>query len=91
MPLADALAQADAGPDATVAEELHRLGERAGYGVAVTWGAQRGTLSAVFIASADQAVPALTDLYLAPDGPGGAPSTPTTPGPTPRSARCASG
>ncbi|WP_136246146.1 non-ribosomal peptide synthetase, partial [Mycobacterium intracellulare] len=68
LPLADALAQADPDPDATVAEELHRLGERAGYGVAVSWGAQPGTLSAVFIASADQAVPALTDLYLAPDG-----------------------
>uniref|UniRef100_UPI0026173CA6 non-ribosomal peptide synthetase n=1 Tax=Mycobacterium sp. TaxID=1785 RepID=UPI0026173CA6 len=68
LPLADALARADAGPDATVAEELHRLGEGAGYHVAVTWGAQPGTLSAVFIASGDRAVAALTDLYLAPDG-----------------------
>src|SRR6185312_15123114 len=31
-------------------------------------GAQPGTLSAVFIASGDRAVAALTDLYLAPDG-----------------------
>ncbi|TAM72489.1 non-ribosomal peptide synthetase, partial [Mycobacterium sp.] len=69
LPLADALAQADAGPDATIAEELHRLGESTGYHVAVTWGARPGTLSAVFIApDNNQAAPALTDLYLPPDG-----------------------
>ena len=66
LPLADALAQADAA-DAVVPEELHRLGEATGYHVAVTWGAQPGTLDAVFIApstptaahpSADRPLPA---------------------------------
>ncbi|WP_156748187.1 non-ribosomal peptide synthetase, partial [Mycobacterium sp. 1465703.0] len=72
LPLADALAEAQAevgaGPDDVIAEELHRLGEAAGYHVAVTWGAQLGTLSAVFITSDSQGVPALTDLYLPPAG-----------------------
>ena len=69
LPVADALAQADASaaPDATVPEELHRLGESAGYHVAVTWGAQPGTLSAVFVNATDpdgQHAPPLTGLYL---------------------------
>ena len=34
-------------------EHLHRLGETTGYHVAVTWGAQPGTLDAVFIAPTD--------------------------------------
>jgi len=68
-PLADALARAD-GADAVVPEQLHRLGETAGYHVAVTWGAQPGTVDAVFIAAADAGqTPALTDLYLPPAGP----------------------
>ncbi len=69
LPLADALAEADAESraDAVVGEELHRLGETAGYRVAVTWGAQRGTLSAVFLAADDNAS-ALTDVYLPPAG-----------------------
>ena len=52
LPLADALAQATADRDPTTAipEQLHRLGETTGYHVAVTWGAQPGTLDAVFIA-----------------------------------------
>ena len=55
LPVADALAQvtATATPDAAVPEELHRLGETTGYHVAVTWGAQPGTLDAVFITPAD--------------------------------------
>ncbi|ORA07585.1 non-ribosomal peptide synthetase, partial [Mycobacterium arosiense] len=70
LPLADALARTD-GADAVVPEQLHRLGESAGYRVAVTWGAQPGTLDAVFISSLDTQRPAtspLTDLYLPSDG-----------------------
>ena len=50
---------------------MHRLGETTGYHVAVTWGAQPGTLDAVFIAPTDpgaQHTPPLTDLYLPPTG-----------------------
>ncbi|KUH89631.1 non-ribosomal peptide synthetase [Mycobacterium sp. GA-1999] len=51
--------------DAVTAEQLHQLGEAAGYRVAVTWGAQPGTLDAVFIDSAAVGCEsALTDLYL---------------------------
>ena len=70
LPLADALAHADAA-DAVVPEELHRLGETTGYHVAVTWGAEPGTLDAVFITPIDphrRHTPPLTDLYLPPDG-----------------------
>ncbi|OSC19486.1 non-ribosomal peptide synthetase, partial [Mycobacterium vulneris] len=68
LPLADALARAD-GADAVVPEQLHGLAETAGYRVAVTWGAQPGTVDAVFIAAADaDATSALTDLYLPSDG-----------------------
>ncbi|GFG95660.1 amino acid adenylation domain-containing protein [Mycobacterium timonense] len=69
LPLADALALAESA-DAVVPEQLHRLGESAGYRVAVTWGAQPGTVDAVFITAADaEQIPALTDLYLPPAGP----------------------
>jgi amino acid adenylation domain-containing protein len=69
LPVADALTQvtAAATPDAAVPEELHRLGETTGYHVAVTWGAQPGTLDAVFITPTDpggQQTAPLTDLYL---------------------------
>ena len=50
---------------------MHRLGETTGYHVAVTWGAQPGTLDAVFIAPTDphrRHTPPLTDLYLPPAG-----------------------
>ncbi|WP_142254574.1 condensation domain-containing protein, partial [Mycobacterium colombiense] len=69
LPLADALAQAD-DTNAVVPEQLHRLGETAGYRVAVTWGSQPGTLDAVFIAPVDsqRPTPPLTDLYLPSDG-----------------------
>ncbi len=68
LPLADALAQASFA-DAVVPEQLHGLGETAGYHVAVTWGAQPGTVDAVFIAAADaEQTSALTDLYLPPAG-----------------------
>ncbi|WP_231122603.1 phosphopantetheine-binding protein, partial [Mycobacterium colombiense] len=69
LPLADALARAD-GADAVVPEQLHRLGEAAGYRVAVTWGAQPGTLDAVFINPVDpqRPTPPLTDLYVPSDG-----------------------
>ena len=55
LPLADALAQASATatPDTATPEQLHRLGETTGYHVAVTWGAQPGTLDAVFITPTD--------------------------------------
>ena len=63
--------RATATPDAATPEQLHRLGETTGYHVAVTWGAQPGTLDAVFIAPTDpgaQHTPPLTDLYLPPAG-----------------------
>ena len=75
LPLADALAQAaaTAAPDTVTPEELHRLGETTGYHVAVTWGAQPGTLDAVFLTPTDtptdpEHAPPLTDLYLPPAG-----------------------
>ncbi len=68
LPVTDALVQvtATAIPDVTVPEELHRLGDTAGYLVAITWGAQPGTLDAVFITATDPdgRHAALTDLYL---------------------------
>ncbi|MET4429281.1 amino acid adenylation domain-containing protein, partial [Mycolicibacterium sp. 624] len=66
LPLAEARAAA-ASSDTATAEQLHSLGEAVGYHVAVTWGAQPGTLDAVFIAPTDDAhSQVLTDLYLAP-------------------------
>ena len=72
LPLADALAHAAAAaPDTVVPEQLHRLGDTTGYQVAVTWGAQPGTLDAVFLTPTDPGdrhrAP-LTDLYLPPTG-----------------------
>jgi amino acid adenylation domain-containing protein len=61
--LADALIQA---PGTATPDELHRLGETTGYHVAVTWGAQGGTLDAVFTAPTDPGP--LTDVYLPPAG-----------------------
>ncbi|MEB3982900.1 amino acid adenylation domain-containing protein, partial [Mycobacterium sp. 663a-19] len=66
-PPADALVEATATVDSAAPEQLHRLGENIGYHVAVTWGAQPGTIDAVFIAPSDlgtESVPALTDVYL---------------------------
>ncbi|WP_457920631.1 amino acid adenylation domain-containing protein [Mycolicibacterium septicum] len=67
LPLAEALDHADsvaASEDAVTPELLYGLGEAAGYHVAVTWGAQPGTLDAAFISAADGgAMPPLTDLY----------------------------
>jgi amino acid adenylation domain-containing protein len=69
LPLPEALAQTT--PDTATAEQLHRIGEAAGYRVAVTWGAQPGTLDAVFTTPADAGrSPALTDLYLPSAGTG---------------------
>jgi SAM-dependent methyltransferase/acyl carrier protein len=69
LPLADALVHAGATDmaDTATPEQLHHLGETAGYQVAVTWGAAPGTVDAVFIAST-VAGPgsALSDLYLTP-------------------------
>ncbi len=69
LPLADGLAHASATapPDTATPEQLHRLGQTTGYHVAITWGAQPGTLDAVFITPTDphrQHTPPLTDLYL---------------------------
>ncbi|HWR46890.1 MAG TPA: condensation domain-containing protein, partial [Pseudonocardiaceae bacterium] len=67
LPLADALAHASATatPDTATPEELHRLGDTTGYQVAVTWGAQPGTLDAVLFTPPDpEHTAALTDLYL---------------------------
>ncbi|OBG83337.1 hypothetical protein A5699_04445, partial [Mycobacterium sp. E802] len=68
LPLAEAQAGAAAAVDAGVTpEQLYLLGEASGYRTAVTWGAQSGTLDAVFVAGpGDGSAPALTDLYLAP-------------------------
>ncbi|MGV0816246.1 amino acid adenylation domain-containing protein, partial [Mycolicibacterium boenickei] len=66
LPVVEALVHADTGAadDVVTPEMVYRLGEAAGYHVAVTWGAQPGTLDAVFIATSDgQGLPALTDLY----------------------------
>ncbi|MGA5541914.1 amino acid adenylation domain-containing protein [Mycobacterium sp. NPDC051198] len=67
---ADALAEAEnaANPADTVTpERLYQLGESAGYQVAVTWGAEPGTIDAVFIAATDEGEsPVLTDLYQPP-------------------------
>ncbi len=49
-------------PETATPEQLHQLGETTGYQVAVTWGAEPGTVDAVFI-HPQQATP-LTDLYL---------------------------
>ena len=71
LPLTDAMAPAtpDTEIPAVAPEQLHRVGEAAGYRAAVTWGAQPGTVDAIFIDRAGSADdPALTDLYLAPDG-----------------------
>jgi amino acid adenylation domain-containing protein len=66
LPLAAIVADATAIPVAATPEELHRLGESDGYRVAVTWGAQPGTLDAVFIAPADsERAAGLTDVYVA--------------------------
>ncbi|WP_407665959.1 amino acid adenylation domain-containing protein [Mycolicibacterium boenickei] len=66
LPIVEALVHADttAADDVVTPEMVYRVGEAAGYHVAVTWGAEPGTLDAVFIAIADgQSLPALTDLY----------------------------
>ncbi|WP_131827734.1 non-ribosomal peptide synthetase, partial [Mycolicibacterium conceptionense] len=66
LPIVEALFRADtaAADDAVTPEMVYRLGEAAGYLVAVTWGAQPGTLDAVFVSTpGGQGRPALTDLY----------------------------
>ncbi|MED5814022.1 amino acid adenylation domain-containing protein, partial [Mycolicibacterium sp. 050232] len=66
LPIVEALVHAETAvaEDAATPEMVYRLGEAAGYRVAVTWGAQPGTLDAVFIAASDgQGLPALTDIY----------------------------
>ena len=64
LSVAEARAHATATADTATPEQLHRLGEESGYRVAVTWGAQPGTLDAVFITPADDAhSSALIDLY----------------------------
>ena len=70
LPRAEALAQASAGSEAVIPEQLHRLGETTGYRVAVTWGAALGTLDAVFLTPTDpEHNSPLTDLYLPSAGP----------------------
>jgi SAM-dependent methyltransferase/acyl carrier protein len=61
LSVAEALACGDGG--GVVPDELYRLGSQLGYRVAVTWGAQPGTLDAIFLAERDDRC-ALTDLYL---------------------------
>ena len=69
LSVGEALAKVDAGSESVIPEQLHHLGEATGYDVAVTWGAQPGTLDAVFITPADAGnSPALTDLYVSPAG-----------------------
>lgn len=62
LALADALVPPTAAPETVTPEQLHRLAEYAGYHVAVTWGAEPGSLDAVFH-TATAAGP-LTDLYV---------------------------
>ncbi|KUI04643.1 hypothetical protein AU189_19860 [Mycolicibacterium acapulense] len=63
----EARSQAAVASEGVVPEQLYRLGEVTGYHVAVTWGAEPGTLDAVFTAAINGARgPALTDLYRAP-------------------------
>ncbi|MHC9297516.1 amino acid adenylation domain-containing protein, partial [Mycobacterium sp. LTG2003] len=69
LSLAEALAHADAARTNEVVvtpELLYRLGEDAGYRVAVTWGVKPGTLDAVFVVRDHEHALALTDLYLPP-------------------------
>ncbi|MDT5411888.1 MAG: hypothetical protein QOG14_4108, partial [Mycobacterium sp.] len=62
--LSVAEAHATTTADTATPEQLHRLAEESGYQVAVTWGAQPGTLDAVFITPADDGRGlALVDLY----------------------------
>ncbi|MDT5335591.1 MAG: hypothetical protein QOD90_1096, partial [Mycobacterium sp.] len=65
--LADVIAET-ADTFAATPDELHRVGETLGYHVAVTWGAQPGTVDAAFVTAveAPRPAPALTDLYLPP-------------------------
>ncbi len=64
--IADVWAERGLPPDDTLQaatpEQLHRLAETTGYRAAVTWGAETGTLDAVFIAPGGDA--SLTDVYL---------------------------
>ncbi|WP_082963952.1 non-ribosomal peptide synthetase [Mycobacterium sp. 852002-51961_SCH5331710] len=63
----EARSQAAVTSEGVVPEQLYRLGEAAGYHVAVTWGAEPGTVDAVFTAAMNGAHgPAWTDLYRAP-------------------------
>ncbi|WP_232000661.1 phosphopantetheine-binding protein, partial [Mycobacterium kyorinense] len=72
LPLADAVAQAaSAASTAATPQQLHRLGQSAGYHVALTWGTQPGTVDAVLFTPTDcdgQHNQPLTDLYLPPAG-----------------------
>nr|PZN18952.1 MAG: hypothetical protein DIU75_15855 [Mycolicibacterium hassiacum] len=61
LTLAQVLAQPV--PDGVSAEQLHAVGEDAGYRVAVSWGAQPGTLEAVFVLPELVGPAVLTDVY----------------------------
>ncbi len=63
LPPADTAAERRA--ESVTPEQLHRLAATAGYHVAVTWGAQPGTVDAVFLTDTAP----LTDVYLPADGP----------------------
>ncbi|WP_082684019.1 MULTISPECIES: non-ribosomal peptide synthetase [unclassified Mycobacterium] len=66
LSVADAVAQSSTA-EAVVPEQLYRLGETTGYHVVVTWGAQPGTLDAVFaIPPAAGQTAVLTGVYLPP-------------------------
>ncbi|WP_082970290.1 non-ribosomal peptide synthetase, partial [Mycobacterium sp. E2989] len=72
LSLADALARASAAEpsDAVTPEQLHRAAESIGYRAAVSWGAQPGTLDAVFVAPDNEGaehIPGFTDAYLPSD------------------------
>ena len=77
--MAQALAQAgdrvpvgelrvDAPPDAVLPDECHRLGQQAGYAVAVTYSPTAGLIDLIYTRTADSAndepLQALSDLYL---------------------------
>ncbi len=65
LPIAEAITEA--GPDTATPEQLYDIGEASGYDVAITWGAQPGTLDAVFIpTNGTKQTPPLTNVYLPP-------------------------
>ena len=62
------LSHAEDRGDATSPEDLHRFGEAPATASRVTWGAEPGTVDAVFVTPSDDRRSPLTDVYLPPAG-----------------------